>query len=712
MIRSIVFFITFFVLQLGGAAGSIRGSSISPPVARIIPRVDTVHGYIRVDDYYWLNDRGNPEVIQYLEAENAYTESVMKHTEGLQAELYDEVLARIRETDSSAPVKIDEYYYYSRTEEGRQYAIRCRKKDSLAAAEQVLLDLNELAAGRSYMDLGAFEVSPNHRFLAYSLDTAGSEIYTLHVKDLDADTLLSEQIEDVGYQIAWVNDNQSLYYSVLDQTKRPYKVYQHMLGKDQVDDRLIYHEKDDAFWIDVFKTKNRKYILIIPASHNTTEIHYSIADDPNAEFVVFRPRETGIEYYIENREGEFYILTNKDAENFKLMVTPVDRVDLPYWRNIIPERDSVTIDAFEVFENSIVLYETERGLQKIRVIDARDNSSHDIEFPEPTYSIFRTDNPEFANDILRFEYTSLITPRSVFDYHMVTRVRELKKQYVVLGGYDPTDYHSERIWARARDSVLIPISIVYKKGISKNGRNPLLLAGYGAYGYSYEPYFSSSRLSLLDRGFVFAIAHVRGGGEMGENWHRQGQFLNKLNTFTDFIACTEHLISLSYTSSERLAIYGGSAGGTLIGAVINLRPKLFKAVIADVPFVDVVTTLLDPSIPLTVVEYTELGNPFEKEYYEYMNNYSPYDNVTQQDYPNMLVHAGFNDPRVGYWEPAKWVAKLRALKTDDNILLLKTNMGAGHLGSSGRYDYLREIVFEYAFLLDVLGVHNVKVSDR
>jgi oligopeptidase B len=601
------------------------------------------------------------------------------------------------------PVKIDEYYYYSRTEEGKQYSIRCRKQGSLDEEEQVLLDLNHLAAGHAYMELGAFVVSPDHRLLAYSIDTTGSERYTLYIKDLVADTLFAEKLERTGYDVAWVNDSRHFYYSVLDEAKRPFKVYQHVLGTRQVDDRLIYHEEDEAFWIDIKNTKDNKYILVIPASHNTSEVHYSSADKTSAEFKVFRRRELGIEYYIEHQAGQFYVRTNRNAPNFKLMVVPVVGAGIEGWRDLIPSRDSVTIEGFEVFENRVVIYETENGLQRIRIFDPEGKSDHYIDFPEPTYAIFKSANPEFASDMLRFEYTSLVTPYSVFDYNMETRTRELKKRYEVLGGHDPAGYCSERIWACAHDGTWIPISLVYKKGIRKDGSDPLVLAGYGAYGHSYEPYFSSNRLSLLDRGFVYAIAHVRGGSEMGKHWHRQAQFLNKMNTFTDFIACAEHLINQSYTSSEHLAIYGGSAGGTLIGAVVNMRPELCKAAIADVPFVDVVTTLLDPSIPLTVVEYTELGNPYEKEYYEYMLEYSPYDNVTAQDYPCMLVYAGFYDPRVGYWEPAKWVARLRAFKTDDNVLLLKTNMGAGHGGSSGRYDYLREIAFDYAFLLDILG---------
>jgi oligopeptidase B len=679
-------------------------AAVAPPVARIVTGVDTIHGDIRMDDYDWLKERNNPLVTKYLKAENDYTEAMMKHTQPLQDKLYEEMISRIKETDLSVPVQVDEYYYYSRTEEGKQYPIYCRKKGSLAAREQVLVDLNELAVGHSYMELGAYEVSPNHRFLAFSIDTAGSERYTLYIKDLSGDTLLTERIDGVGYQVAWANDNQTFFYSTLDETKRPYKLYRHVLATAQSEDRMAYHEKDDAFWLDVLKTKSERYILMLLGSHTTNEVYYLEADDPNGQLELITPREAGVEYYVEHRDDKFYIRTNKDAENFKLMVTSVDSVAQSHWHEWIPPRDSVMIDGFEVFKDHAVLYETKQGLQKIRVIDLRGNQDHYIDFPEPAYAISRADNSEFNTEILRFTYTSLVTPRSVFDYHMVTRVMELKKQYEVVGGYDPTQYRSERIWARAHDGTMIPISIVYKTGLEKNGDNPMLLDGYGAYGFNYEPYFSSNRLSLLDRGFVYAIAHVRGGGEMGEYWHREGQFLNKINTFTDFIACAEYLIDQKYTTGKQLIITGGSAGGTLIGAVVNMQPGLFEAAIAEVPFVDVVNTLLDPSIPLTVVEYTELGSPFQKEYYEYMKSYSPYDNVTAQDYPDMLVLAGFNDPRVGYWEPAKWTAKLRAFKTDNNLLLLKTNMGAGHGGSSGRYDYLHELAFEYAFMLNVLRI--------
>jgi len=646
-----------------------------------------------------------------MKAENDYSDAVMKHTEPLQGELYKEMLARIKETDLSVPVKIDEYYYYSRTEEGKQYSIRCRKKDSLETPEQVLIDLNELAIPYSYMDLGAYEVSPDHKFLAYSIDTAGSERYTLYIKDLDEDTLLAERIEGVGYDVAWANDNHNFFYTVLDEAKRPYKVYRHSLGTDASDDVMVYHEKNEAFWMDMSKARSEKYLIMAMGSHTTTEIWYLDADNPGGDFRVIQPREEGVEYYVEHHDDKFYIRTNKDAENFRLVETSVRNPAAMNWRDLIPHRKAIMISGFDVFENHLVVYERVDGLEKIRIISLVDNSDHYVTFPEPTYTIWVADNPEFKTSILRFEYTSLVTPRTVFDYHMDTHVKELKKQYEVLGGYDPTQYRSERIRGRAEDGTMIPISLVYKEGIKKDGKNPLLLMGYGAYGWSYEPYFSSNRLSLLDRGFVYAIAHVRGGGEMGEYWHRQGQFLNKINTFTDFIACAEHLIEESYTRSEMLVISGGSAGGTLMGAVVNMRPDLFKTVVADVPFVDVLNTLLDPTIPLTVVEYTELGNPLEEEFYDYMKSYSPYDNVVPQDYPNILVNAGFSDPRVGYWEPAKWVAKLRALKTDNNLLLLKVKMSAGHDGSSGRYDYLREIAFDYAFIMDALGMADAKSTE-
>jgi oligopeptidase B len=685
---------------------SVRQHDISPPAAKIILKTDTLFGDIRLDNYYWLRDRSNPEGIAYLEAENKYTEIMMQHTEVFQEQLYKEMLSRIKETDSSVPERLGNYYYYSRTEEEKQYPIYCRKEGSLDAPEQILLDLNELATHYTYIELGAYEISPEHTLLAYSIDTTGSERYILYIKDLTTDTLLEETISYTGGGIAWANDNMTIFYTVLDETKRPYKLYRHVVGTDPGEDVFIYHEKDDAFWMKVSKTRDKKYILMGTGSHTSTEIHFLEANEPTHHFNLIHPRQSDIEYYVEHRGDTFYIMTNDNARNFKIVAAPAQSPSREHWKDVIPHRDSVKIESFDVFANHLVTYEQKVGLGEIQILNFAHNETHYVDFPEPAYTIWAARNLEFNTNTLRFNYSSLTTPRSVFDYDMDSRTRELKKQYEVLGGYDASLYLSERIFATASDGTKIPISLVYKRGIEKNGTNPLLLVGYGAYGYAYEPYFSSSRLSLLSRGFIYAIAHVRGGGEMGKYWHEQGRFLNKMNTFTDFIACAEHLIAEKYTSSDRLLISGGSAGGTLMGAVANMRPDLFKAVIADVPFVDVLNTLLDPSIPLTVVEYTELGNPYEEEYYLYIKSYSPYDNVKAQAYPAMLITAGLNDPRVGYWEPAKWAAKLRALKTDNNVLLLKTNMGAGHGGASGRYDYLKEIAFEYAFMLDIVGIHK------
>lgn len=697
-----------FSLAIVPHGSGATDSEIPAPVARIEPYTDTVHGDIRVDNYYWLRHRDDPAVLAYLRAENDYTSAMVKDTELLQDSLYEEMLSRIKEADLSVPVALDDYYYYSRTEEGMEYPIYCRKKGSLDSTEEILLDMNVLAEVYPYLELGVYEISTSHRFLAYSIDTSGAERYTMYIKDLDGDTLLREAIANVGYQAAWVNDEQSIYYTVLDEAKRPYRLYRHALGTPADLDSLIYQENDEAFWVDVKKTKSGHYILMNTSSHTTTEFWYLDAEAPDLGLKIFQPRQPGVEYYIDHRDDKFYIMTNDNATNFKLMETAVVEPAVHDWQELIPGRDSVTITNFDVFERYLVVYERESGLERIRVVDVVGDIHYYIDFPEPVYTLWIAKNPEYETDVLRFEYTSLITPRTVFDYNMTTRSRELKKQYEVLGDYDAGDYISERLFSRAEDGTMIPISLVYRKGMERNGNSPLLLAGYGAYGYSYETYFSSNRLSLLDRGITYAVAHVRGGGEMGKSWHQQGQFLSKMNTFTDFISCAECLIDSGYTSSERLLIYGGSAGGLLVGAVINMRPELFRAVVADVPFVDVINTLLDSTIPLTVVEYTELGSPFEREFYEYMKTYSPYDNVIARDYPDMLVVAGLNDPRVQYWEPAKWVAKLRALKTDDNLLLLWINMDAGHSGTSGRYGYLRYVAFEYAFILKALGMTNTE----
>ena len=678
--------------------------NITPPVAKVIPRADALHGETRTDNYFWLRERDNPEVIEYLKAESKYTEAMMKHTEEFQKQLYKELLSRVKETDVSAPEKIDDYYYYTRTEEGKQYSIHCRKKGNLDAEEEILLDENVLADGHEYFHIGVYRISPDHQLLAYSTDTTGSETYTLYVKDLNTGELLKGKIENTYYSVEWANDNRTIFYNVLDEAKRPYKLYRHTLGTDPKEDILVYHEEDEPFFLYLRKTRSRTYLLLSLESNTTTEVHYLRADYPTEDFEVIHPRQHEMEYYIDHHGEKFLIMTNDNARNFKLMEVPLADPSKGNWKEIIPHRDSVKIDGIEAFRDHLAVYERENGLKRIRISNMANNEVHYVDFPEPVYTFWPSRNPDFNTNLLRFDYTSLVTPRSVFDYDMKTKTRELKKQEEVLGGYDPSLYQSERVFAKASDGTMVPISLVYRKGTARNGRNPLFLYGYGSYGSSSDPSFSSNRLSLLDRGFIYAIAHIRGGQEMGRYWYDQGKLLQKKNTFTDFIACAEHLIAEKYTSSDRLVIYGGSAGGLLMGAVTNMRPDLFNVVVAKVPFVDVINTMLDASIPLTVTEYGEWGNPHDREYYNYIGSYSPYDNVEARDYPNILVTAGLNDPRVQYWEPAKWTAKLRAVKTDENLLLLKTNMGAGHGGASGRYDYLKEIAFEYAFIFDRLGV--------
>jgi oligopeptidase B len=693
-------------LVLLGIPGFTAEQDIPPPVAKVISKADTLHGDVRIDNYFWLREKSNPEVIKYLEAENEYTQAMMKHTEEFQKLLYEELVGRIKETDLTVPEKIEDYYYYSRTEEGKQYSIHCRKKESLDAEEEILLDQNALAEGYDYFEIGAFEISTDHQLLAYSVDTTGSETFTLYVKDLNASELLKDEVKNIYCYVEWGNDNKTIFYTTLDDAKRPYKLYRHILGTAQEKDEMVYHESDEAFYLSISKTRNKEYLIMTLGSIITTEVRYLKADLPKDNFKVIHPRQHEMEYYVAHHGDKFYIMTNDEAKNFKLMEVSVTDPSKKNWREVIPHSDSVKIDGMDVFGNHLVVYEREKGLKKIRITNLMDSQVHYVDFPEPVYTYWRSRNPDFNTNILRFNYTSLVTPRSVFDYDMDTKTRELKKQYEVLGGYDPSLYQSERIFAKASDGTMVPISLVYRKGMVKDGNNPLLLHGYGSYGISREPTFSSNRLSLLDRGFVYAMAHVRGGGEMGRYWYEDGKLLKKKNTFTDFIACAAHLIAEKYTSSDKLVIYGGSAGGLLVGAVTNMRPDLFKAVIADVPFVDALNTMLDPSIPLTVIEYEEWGNPNQEEYYNYIKSYSPYDNVEAKDYPHMLITAGLNDPRVQYWEPAKWTAKLRALKTDKNILLLKTKMGEGHMGASGRYDYLKDIAFEYAFIFDLFGIEE------
>jgi oligopeptidase B len=679
----------------------------TPPGAKSVPKEITLHGDARVDNYFWLRDRADdPDVIPYLEAENRYTEEVMAPTKPLQETLYQEILGRIQETDITVPVKRDDFFYYTRTEEGKAYSIQCRKHGGLDASEEILLDSNALAEGQKYFRLGNFAVSPDHRLLAYSIDVEGDESYTIQVKNLATGELLPDRIAKTYYTLEWANDNRTFFYTVLDEAKRPYRAFRHELG--ETTDTLVYQEDDGRFNLGLRKTRSQRFVFIEISSPLTSELRYLEADDARGEFRVLLPRRQGVEYDASHHGEYFYIRTNDGAKNFRLMRTEVNDPPGENWYEAIPARAGVTIEGVDSFEDYIVVYERERGLEKICIREASGALSHYIDFPEPVYSVGATGNAEYKTNVLRFNYTSLVTPASVFDYDVRTRERELKKQYEVRGGYDASQYQSERIFVKAHDGVEVPISLVYRRGYERNGTSPLLLYGYGAYGHSIDPTFSSARLSLLDRGFVFAIAHIRGGAELGEEWHDQGKLLQKKNTFTDFITCSEHLLAARYTSTERLAIMGGSAGGLLVGAVLNLRPELFHAAIAKVPFVDTLNTMLDPTLPLTIAEYEEWGNPEQEEFYRYIRSYSPYDNVVPREYPAMLVTAGLNDPRVSYWEPAKWVAKLRALKTDlkmtdSNVLLLKTDMGSGHFGPSGRYEGIKEVAFDYAFLLRTVG---------
>ncbi len=674
----------------------------SAPIAAQRPYVHVLHGDERVDSYFWLRDRDNPDVIAYLEAENAYTDAIMQPTEALQTKLYTEMLSRIQEDDLSVPYRQGEFYYYTRTEAGKAYPIHCRKHGTLDAPEEILLDQNQLAEGAEYFSLGVFAVSPNHQRLAYAIDTTGSERYTLFFLDLATRELYPESIPDTYVAFAWGNDNQTVFYTTVDDAHRPDKLFRHQLGHSIEQDQLVFHEPDDAYFLFVSKTRSDAFLLLNLGSKITSEVHYLDANHPTEDFQIIRPRTVGIEYEVEHHSDAFYILTNEDALNFKLMKAPISNPQA--WETVIEHRDDVFLTDVSAFADHLVIYDRESGLPNVRVRKLSSGEEHTIAFPESTYEVSESANPEFNTHTLRFGYTSLVTPFSIFDYDLDAQTRELKKETPVLGGYDRTQYKSDRLNAIAPDGTVVPVSIVYKQGVEPTGKNPLLLTGYGSYGFSYPDSFSSTRLSLLDRGVVIAIAHIRGGSELGRKWYENGKFLHKQNTFSDFIACAETLINQSWTDSEHLAISGGSAGGLLVGAVLNQRPELFKTAIAQVPFVDVVTTILDTSLPLSATEWEEWGNPNDKTFYDYMKAYSPYDNVEAKAYPALLVTAGLNDPRVAYWEPAKWTAKLRQMKTDDRVLLLKTNMGAGHGGASGRYDRLKEIAFEYAFLFAQWGL--------
>jgi oligopeptidase B len=697
---TIFLMLTFAVISCKQESKEKNMSNTLPPKAKKIERLDTVNGVVLKDDYYWLREKESEEVLDYLKAENKYTDAMTEHLKPLQDELYKEMIGRINEDDASVPVKDDEYYYYSRMEKGKNYAINCRKKGSLDAKEEIILDENILAEGKEYFSVGALEMSPDHKLMAYAIDVNGSEEYDIYIKNLETGEMLTDEIENTAGNIVWANNNTTFYYTMLDETHRPFQLHRHDLGKN--DNKLVFEELDGAYFLYPFKDKSEQFIYVYLGSKVTTEMHFMNADNPDDNFKVIQPRKQGMEYSVASHGTDFYVLTNDNALNFKLMKTSVNTPSMENWQEVMPHDDKVLLSSVETFENHLVIYGRKGGFKHIHITDLRTNKSHEVAFPEPVYTYSSSENPTFEGSIIRFTYSSMITPRTVYDYDMDSKKLTTKKVYEVKGGYDKSDYVVERVEATAADGTKIPMSVAYKKGVKRDGTNPCYLYAYGSYGSSTEPYFSTIRVSLLDRGFVFAIAHIRGGSEMGRKWYEDGKFLKKKNTFTDFINCAEHLVKEKYTNSDKLAIAGGSAGGLLMGAVLNMRPDLFNTVVAHVPFVDVINTMLDETIPLTVVEYEEWGNPNDKIYFDYMLSYSPYDNVEAKDYPNILVTAGLNDPRVQYWEPAKWTAKLRDMKTNENTLLLKTNMGAGHGGASGRYEALKEYAFEYAFVLDKL----------
>ncbi len=680
--------------------------NITQPKADKIPKHLEKHGDIRIDNYYWLNDRENVEVIDYLERENDYYDTMTSHTSNFKKNLFKEMKSRIKEDDESVPYKLNGYFYITRFEKGKDYPIYTRKKDNLNAPEEILFDVNKMAAGHSYYQLRGLSISPNNKLIAFGVDTVSRRKYTIYIKNIETGKILKETIPLTTGSATWANDNKTLFYTRKDEeTLRANKIFKHTIGTPSDKDPLIYHEKDETFGTFIYKSKSKKYLIISSYSTLTSEFRILNADNPNGEFKVFQTRERGLEYSISHYKNNFYVLTNKDkATNFKLMKTPETKTTKENWTEVIAHRKDVLLEGIDIFKNYMVVSERENGLNKIHIRRWDGSKEYYLPFTSQTYTAYPSQNPEYDTNVLRYRYNSLATPASVIDFNMETQEKTLLKETEVLGGkFDKNNYEEKRIWATGRDGTKIPISLVYRKGIKLDGTNPVLQYGYGSYGNTIDPYFSSVRLSLLDRGFIYAIAHIRGGEYLGREWYENGKLLKKKNTFYDFIDVSKHLIDQKYTAPEHLYAMGGSAGGLLMGAVVNMAPQLYNGVVAAVPFVDVVTTMLDDSIPLTTGEYDEWGNPNEKEYYFYMKSYSPYDNVKPKKYPNMLVTTGLHDSQVQYWEPAKWVAKLRELKTDTNTLLLHINMEAGHGGASGRFEALKEVAREYAFLLDLEG---------
>ncbi len=709
----------FSIALLILASCSTTNDMIKPPQAKKIEVTLTEHGETRTDNYFWMRlsdeqkeaetpDAQTKDVLDYLNAENDYLDAMMKPTEKLQASLYDEIVARIKQDDQSVPVKVNGYMYYSRFEKGQDYQLSCRKLGDENGAEEIMLNMPEMAKGTSYFAVGGQSVSENNELLAYSVDLVSRRQYTIHFKNLKTGEMYPDEIVNTTGGITWANDNKTVFYTKQDPvTLRSHQIYKHVLGTPVENDQLIFEETDETFGCGVYKTKSRDYIIIASSQTLSTEFRFLDANNPDGEWTIFQPRERNLEYSIDHFGDHFYITTNLDAKNFRLMKTPVSKTEKSNWTEVIAHREDVYLEEIEIFKSHLVVSERKDGLIQLRVIKWADESEHYIEFNDPAYTAGPSANPEFDTEILRFSYTSLTTPQTTYDYNMVTKSKTLLKQQEVLGGtFSSDNYTSERIMVTVRDGAKVPVSLVYKKGMTRDGNTPLLLYAYGSYGYSMDPTFSSVRLSLLDRGFIFAIAHIRGGQEMGRDWYEDGKLLKKKNTFNDFIDCGKYLVENKYTSTDHLYAQGGSAGGLLMGAITNMAPEMWNGVIAQVPFVDVISTMWDESIPLTTGEFDEWGNPKDKVYYDYMLSYSPYDNIEAKNYPNLLITTGYWDSQVQYWEPAKWIAKLREMKTDDNLLMMSCNMDVGHGGASGRFKRYKEIAEEYAFLLYLENINK------
>ena len=679
-------------------------TAIQPPIAKIIPFEIEKHGNVRIDNYYWLNDRENPEVIDYLHKENEYYQKSTAHTQPFQKELFEEMKARIKEDDESVPYFYNGYFYITRFEIGKDYPIHSRKKGSLEAAEEILFDCNEMAKDFSYFNLNGISISEDNKWVSFGIDTVSRRQYTIHIKNLETNEILPLKIENTTGGATWANDNQTIFYSRKDEvTLRPDRIFKHKLGSDPAEDVVVYFEKDDTFNVSVYKSKSKKYLIITSESTLTSEYQILLAATPDEAFKVFQKRTRELEYSISHYEDSFYIVTNKDdATNFKLMKTPEDRTSKEHWVDLIPHREEVLFEGIDIFKDYLVVSERSNGLNKIKIIPWDGSEAYYLPFDIETYTAETTTNIDFDTEILRYVYQSMATPSSMIDFNMRTKEKVVLKEQQVLGGtFDKNNYIEERIWATAADGTKVPLSMVYRKEIKPNGKNPFLLYAYGSYGMNIDPYFSTTRLSLLDRGFIYAIAHVRGGEDLGRQWYEDGKLLKKKNTFTDFIDCSKYVIAQNYTSAAHLYAEGGSAGGLLMGAIANMAPEIYNGIIAQVPFVDVVTTMLDETIPLTTGEYDEWGNPNVKKYYDYMLSYSPYDNVEKKEYPHLYISTGLHDSQVQYWEPAKWVAKLRVYKTDTKQLYFDVNMDAGHGGASGRFEALKELAKEFSFLLDL-----------